>query len=57
MLLSEGYAEESVLADIEAEAVEKVEAAVSQAQSEKSPSPVTDDWSALSTSSLVEGQR
>ncbi|MDF1860277.1 MAG: thiamine pyrophosphate-dependent dehydrogenase E1 component subunit alpha [Verrucomicrobiales bacterium] len=57
MLLSEGYAEESALKEIEAEAVENVEAVVSQSQSEKSPSPVTDDWSALSTSSLVEGQR
>lgn len=44
MILERGFANEPELDAIQKEAVSKVEESVSRAQSENSPSPVTDDW-------------
>jgi pyruvate dehydrogenase E1 component alpha subunit/2-oxoisovalerate dehydrogenase E1 component alpha subunit len=55
MILERSFACEEELAEIEKLATEQVEESVSRAQSEKSPSPVTDDWKALASDSLAEG--
>ena len=56
VLLERGLCDESSLAEMEADAQRAVEDAVSRAQSEDPPSPVEDDWRAISTRRLVEGE-
>ncbi|MDF1849366.1 MAG: thiamine pyrophosphate-dependent dehydrogenase E1 component subunit alpha [Verrucomicrobiales bacterium] len=55
-LLADGVTE-AELSEMADEVQEEVEAAVSQAQGEDPPSPITDDWKAISTDSLLEGER
>ncbi len=45
------------LQSLENEVQKEVEQVVSQAQGEEPPSPIADDWRAISTDSLVEGER
>ena len=55
-ILTDAVSSEEKLEAIEKEISDMVEAAVAKAQSEESPDPAKDDWRALSTSSLAEGQ-
>jgi len=55
-LLSQGWADAARLESWRAEAIHEVEAAVAQVQGEAPPNPFTEQWSALSTARLSEGQ-
>jgi len=55
-ILCDGFEELEILVKLESEVQEFVETTVSQAQSEDPPDPAKDDWRALSTRRLSEGQ-
>lgn len=55
-ILTDALSSEEELEAIEKEIHETVEVAIARAQSDESPDPAKDDWRALSTSSLAEGQ-
>lgn len=55
-ILSDGLLEAEKLEEIESEIQESVEVAVSKARSEEGPDPAKDDWRALATQGLGEGQ-
>ena len=54
-ILDRGWASEDEIEEIVSVSQNQVEQAVAQAQSEDGPSPVTDDWRAVSSEALVEG--
>ena len=56
-ILSEGWATEKFLSELELEAQRSVEESVSQAQGEDTPDPSRDDWKAMATASLIEGDQ
>ena len=56
-ILSEGWATEKFLSELELEAQRSVEESVSQAQGEDTPDPSRDDWKAMATVSLIEGDQ
>lgn len=56
-LLERNVISEADLGTLAGEVQDEVEEAVSRAQGEDPPSPVDDDWRALSTESLIEGER
>mgnify|MGYP003577234398 CR=1 FL=1 len=55
-LLREGWADSASVAGWRAEAVRKIEEAVAQAQREPTPDPYKEDWCALASKHLSEGQ-
>ena len=54
-ILSNEWATAEFLDQLEQDVQKTVEANVSQAQAEEAPDPSRDDWKAISTSSLIEG--
>ncbi len=56
-ILSEGWATEEFLSELEREVQQSVEDNVSQAQGEDAPDPSRDDWRAMATASLIEGDQ
>ncbi|MBP83924.1 MAG: pyruvate dehydrogenase [Verrucomicrobiales bacterium] len=54
-ILSNDWATAEFLDQLEQDVQETVEANVSQAQAEEAPDPSQDDWKAIATSSLIEG--
>jgi len=54
-ILSEDWATEEFLSELEREVQQSVEDNVSQAQGEEAPDPSRDDWRAMATASLIEG--
>lgn len=54
--LADGWLDEAVLRSWEDEARREVDAAQTQASKEPAPDPYRENWQALSTSALVEGQ-
>ena len=54
-VLAEGYADETALLALEAEALELVETTVATVQGEEAPDPAREDWRTLSTTRLTEG--
>lgn len=55
-LLAEGWSDPETIACWRDEAVEKVETAVARVQREPSPDPYKEDWGALASKELLEGQ-
>ena len=55
-LLREGWADSASVAEWRAESVRKIEEAVAQAQREPAPDPYKEDWCALASKHLSEGQ-
>jgi pyruvate dehydrogenase E1 component alpha subunit/2-oxoisovalerate dehydrogenase E1 component alpha subunit len=55
-LQNEGWADAAMLAAWRTEAVRKIEEAVAQAQREPAPDPYKEDWCALASKHLSEGQ-
>jgi pyruvate dehydrogenase E1 component alpha subunit/2-oxoisovalerate dehydrogenase E1 component alpha subunit len=56
LLLRQKWADAGELAGLRGEIVREIEGAVAQVQREPAPDPFTEDWRAISTEHLVEGQ-
>jgi hypothetical protein len=55
-LLGQGWVQPGLLDGWRDEAVREIEEAVAQAQREPAPDPFAEEWTALSTEHLIEGQ-
>lgn len=56
-ILERQLVSEERLSALESQVQQEVEDGVAQAQGEDPPNPITDDWKAISTESLIEGER